>query len=1240
MLRLGLKRPKETVVGRADRARDAGRWEEAARLYRVALDRNPANPPIWVQYGHALKEAGSLQAAEQAYRSAIGCDPHDADACLQLGHVLKLQGRADEAQSMYLRAAALDPSLPDPRRELAAGGWHAACLAELDRMLPGRAADGLPGGLGAPAALPAATDAGGRRSRPAIAVRLVAPTEWANVYPNSQVVVRGVTPGIAVEARVMPQGDAPAGERRPVQHVALQAAGRDLAAGRLGNLAPGAYTIELTANGFLADAAAFRVRGAACGAWRAAFAAALAKRHPVASRGGAGSPPLFSLTTTIYDTDPVFLSELADDIRFQACGDFEWLLLDNGSRDPAVVAAINEIARSDRRFRHFRVERNIHIIPGNRYLLERAQGRYIVPIDSDDRVSSHALAVIERELRRHDMPDVLFSDEAKVDVLADPIEYIWRPRYSRLAALATCPAAHLQVFRRDLGLAQGAYSDAYAQGSHDWDTLMRLTDAGARVCSTHECLYGWRAHPLSAAQTEQAKDYIISSQQGVIEHSLVRRRLDRRFRVEPARPGAAGAFRVRRQPVDPQPVEIDLVLNDAADVATIERSLVACRYPAVGRLRIIDRAGLMPPECDTLARAAIGQGLPAPDIVAAGSTGAVAGLLGDCRPGSFAKLIVNGSVDIATPDWIWEAVGALELDDQVGVVGGALLAAETDDVLHLGWAVDPRLLAVPLGAGRKLSQTNRGLLRQPVSAVWGGLAAIRTATIARVGPPAGMDDAGGLFGLEYGLRCRRHDIETVLDPFIVARLPHAGMTFGRCDEQAAAIRRNYADLLDADPYVGPIEIAETAVASGAGNGAPGEGVPAAQPGCRVAAVTALPLLHAMGPARPLNLVLSPDLECRPTLNLLLPAVRMISMSGGPNTALGLAYRMAMAGVPVRLISSDHKLETDGAAVRRHILDLCGEREWLPIVEICDAADRDRPLQIGRRDIFLATAWWTARMAMHQLPRMAVARFFYLIQDYEPVLHPGSSLQAMAQATYDADYVPIVNHPLLHRFLAEHRVGRFAEPDFAAHAMVLTPAIDRRLFRPRERARRAGERRRLLFYARPTTALRNLFEIGVLALHLAATRGVFDAEPWEFCGMGDNFEPIALSPRHELRPLPWVDMAGYARQMREADLLLSLMLSPHPSYPPLEMAACGGLVVTNTYATKTAERLAAVSPNILAAEPDVEPVADMLARAVGQLRDHAYSAALRDHPAEWSDSLAPVVAGLLRHWRALLAGSGD
>jgi glycosyltransferase involved in cell wall biosynthesis len=110
-------------VARGDRARDARDWVTAAYYYRKALDQNPNNPPIWVQYGHALKESGNPSAAEGAYRRSLELDGDVADTHLQLGHALKIQGRKIEASAAYLRALALAPALEDAAAELKALGW-------------------------------------------------------------------------------------------------------------------------------------------------------------------------------------------------------------------------------------------------------------------------------------------------------------------------------------------------------------------------------------------------------------------------------------------------------------------------------------------------------------------------------------------------------------------------------------------------------------------------------------------------------------------------------------------------------------------------------------------------------------------------------------------------------------------------------------------------------------------------------------------------------------------------------------------------------------------------------------------------------------------------------------------------------------------------------------------------------------------------------------------------------------
>jgi GT2 family glycosyltransferase len=119
-------------IAQGNRARDAHDWPTAVQHYRRALDRNPVNPAIWVQYGHGLKETGDVPAAEAAYRRALAYERNNADTYLQLGHALKLQGKVEEARLAYLRSFALDPSLPYPQQELTSLGWSDRHIAELN----------------------------------------------------------------------------------------------------------------------------------------------------------------------------------------------------------------------------------------------------------------------------------------------------------------------------------------------------------------------------------------------------------------------------------------------------------------------------------------------------------------------------------------------------------------------------------------------------------------------------------------------------------------------------------------------------------------------------------------------------------------------------------------------------------------------------------------------------------------------------------------------------------------------------------------------------------------------------------------------------------------------------------------------------------------------------------------------------------------------------------------------------
>ncbi len=97
---------------------------------------------------------------------------------------------------------------------------------------------------------------------------------------------------------------------------------------------------------------------------------------------------------------------------------------------------------------------------------------------------------------------------------------------------------------------------------------------------------------------------------------------------------------------------------------------------------------------------------------------------------------------------------------------------------------------------------------------------------------------------------------------------------------------------------------------------------------------------------------------------------------------------------------------------------------------------------------------------------------------------------------------------------------------------------------------------------------------------------------------------------------------YADVVRMADLGLALMDTPHASYPPLDLAASGAVVVTSSCGVKVS--LEEQSTNIITVPPTVSDICAALRRGVALVDDEPQ----RRQNYERS--------GIERDWRATLA----
>ena len=374
---------------------------------------------------------------------------------------------------------------------------------------------------------------------------------------------------------------------------------------------------------------------------------------------------------------------------------------------------------------------------------------------------------------------------------------------------------------------------------------------------------------------------------------------------------------------------------------------------------------------------------------------------------------------------------------------------------------------------------------------------------------------------------------------------------------------------------------------------------------------------------PLELAVREDAPSR--VNILIPTIDLEHFFGGYITKLNLAARLAERGARVRIVTVD-PVGVLPSSWRQTLESYSGLAGVFDRVEVVFGRE-SQGIEVSRTDSFVATTWWTAHIAADAARgarRRTVpvpdpgARALYL-PDGELRGARERLLRAAAQRALLERASARLLPPARHRGVRRRRRGgrrRFRLVPERDHRDRRRPPLE-------DLARR--EPRRLLFYARPEPhAARNMFELGVLALTRAVENGVFDAG-WELNGIGTvgAQRRIELGRGARLDLLPRREQDAYATVLREHDVGLALMYTPHPSLVPIEMASAGMATVTNSFENKTPEAMTAISSNLVTVEPSIDSLAAGLAEAVRRSQD------LEGRAAWQPGELEPLMGRLLR-----------
>lgn len=249
------------------------------------------------------------------------------------------------------------------------------------------------------------------------------------------------------------------------------------------------------------------------------------------------------------------------------------------------------------------------------------------------------------------------------------------------------------------------------------------------------------------------------------------------------------------------------------------------------------------------------------------------------------------------------------------------------------------------------------------------------------------------------------------------------------------------------------------------------------------------------------------------------------------------------------------------------------------------------LDTSPNDIFIATSWWSA-LAIDQINLRK--NFFYILQEVEAFIYPNSDEQVMSQRPLVNPKIRfLINSQLLGNYYSAH-----GPKEMMQHSYCFEPAFPTHLFSPSKESFQKKRKHSLFFYARPNQP-RNLFYTGLKLIDQAAESGLLNKDEWQIYFGGAETPkitfPNGMQPIH-LKQMNWKDYAQFCPQV---DLGICLMNTPHPSYPPLDIAASGGVVLTNQFESKSS---LPYSNNILCSDINPDKLFETLKCAIELAKD--------------------------------------
>ena len=228
---------------------------------------------------------------------------------------------------------------------------------------------------------------------------------------------------------------------------------------------------------------------------------------PLVEIGSVHNAVQVAVIVPVFNPPVNFLAECLDSVLNQSARNWQLIVSDDGSTDQAVTEYLDEFTArlaGDDRVVVVRSS-NGGISAAMNAGLARVTTTHVGWLDHDDALDRRCLAEVSEVIHASD-PDIVYSDEDKIDTRGNHYELYAKPDFSPELLLTQMYLCHFTAFRVDLVRQVGGFRSEQ-DGAQDFDLTMRLLPYAGNVRHIPLPLYHWRAWSQSTALTIEAKPW-------------------------------------------------------------------------------------------------------------------------------------------------------------------------------------------------------------------------------------------------------------------------------------------------------------------------------------------------------------------------------------------------------------------------------------------------------------------------------------------------------------------------------------------------------------------------------------------------------------------------------------------------------------------------------------------------------------------------------------------------------------